>query len=186
MKLAIITTNEERFIKALKDYDIAIVIINESDSPVIKFCEYNGIKYEIIDNKFFEDREKHDKAIMKKLDEENVELVILGGYRRLIRNREFLDKYGNKMINAHNSYLPNFPGARPHELAFKSGVKKSGYSIHFVDSLMDRGDIILQEEINIENCRNPQEVYDKITEAACNGILKVLDMFEKMKIRAKS
>ena len=189
MRIAIVTTDEHRFIEAIQNSKLAnieIVIINKQPSKAIESAKKYGLNWQIINHEDFSDRKEHDKAIMKKLDEENVDLVILGGYRRLIKNKEFLDKYGDKMINVHNSYLPNFPGPRPHEEVFKAGIKMSGYSIHFIDSLMDRGEIILQEEVNIENCKNSQEVYDKITESSCNGILKVVEMFERMKIRAKS
>lgn len=186
-KLAIITTDEDRFIEAIKNSKlntkIKIVITNNPDSRAIESAKRYGIKYEIIDHQDFSDRKEHDKAIMEKLNQEDIELVILAGYRRLIKSKEFLDSYGSKMINIHNSFLPNFPGARPHEEVFKAGLKKSGYSIHYVNSVMDRGEIILQEEINIENCKNPQEVYDKITLKACEGVLRVVNMFAEMKVR---
>ena len=182
MNLAIITTDEERFIETLKDYNISIVITNKSDSRAIETANKYGIKYKVIDHNIFSNREEHDLAIMKELDRNKIDLVILAGYRRLIKNKKFLASYGNKMINVHNSFLPNFPGPKPHELAFKADVKKSGYSIHYVDAVMDRGEIILQEEVNISKCKSVQEVYDIITEKACNGILRVVGMFAENKM----
>ena len=186
MRLAIITTDEDRFIEAIQNsnlnIEIVIVITNKSDSKAIEITKKYGINCEIINHKDYEDRKEHDKAIMKKFNEIGVDLVILAGYQRLIKDKRFLDKYGDKMINVHNSYLPNFPGPKPHEEVFKAGVKKSGYSIHFVDSVMDRGKIILQEEVDIEESKSPQEIYDKITERACEGILRVVEMFAENKM----
>jgi len=182
MKLAIITTNEERFIDTLSD-KVDIVITNNPDSPVIPMCLRLGIDFHVINNNDFLDRKDHDNAIKEKLDEVRVDLVILGGYRRLIKNKDFLKEYGKKMINIHNSFLPNFPGPRPHEEVFLSGIKKSGYTIHYVDSVMDRGDIIMQEEVDISQCENPQEVYDTIVEKACFGVKRVVEMFEEMKVK---
>ena len=179
MKLAYITTDEERYLRTLLDnkekgLEISLVITNNPKSPVIEFCSKNKLHCKIINDKEFSSREEHDFAIMKELDEADVDLVILGGYRRLIKDEEFLMKYGRKMINIHNSFLPNFPGSRPHDEAFLSGVEKSGCTIHFVDAVMDRGDIILQEEVDISSCKNSQDVYDKLVEAGCKGILKIL------------
>lgn len=181
MKIAYITTNEERYLEAILNSDlgveISVVITNNPCYPMIGFCEKKGILCEVIDHKDFTDRKEHDRAIKEKLDNFKLDLVILAGYKRLIKNKDFLNSYGEKMINIHNSFLPNFPGPRPHEEVFKAGIKKSGYTIHFVDAIMDRGDIIVQEKVDISNCESPQEVYDKITKAGCLGMIKVLNNF---------
>ena len=96
MKLAYITTDEERYLKALLDFEIDIVITNNPDSPVVKFCKENGLDCQVIDHKNFGNRTDHDAAIMSVLDGIGVDLVVLGGYKRLIKNKEFLDKYGEK------------------------------------------------------------------------------------------
>jgi len=182
MKLAYITTDEERYLRALLHFEISIVITNNPDSPVVGFCEENGLNCEVIDHKNFGNRREHDAAIMRVLDGIGVDLVVLGGYRRLIKNKEFLDKYGRKMINIHNSFLPNFPGIRPHEEVFYTGINKSGYTIHFVDEVMDRGEIIFQEEVDILECESAQEVYDKLVIAGCKGLKEVVGKFVDLKV----
>lgn len=182
MKLAYITTDEERYLGALLDLEISIVITNNPDSPVVGFCEENGLNCKVVDHKNFSNRREHDAAIMGVLDGIGVDLVILGGYRRLIKNRGFLDKYEGKMINIHNSFLPNFPGIMPHEEVFSAGINKSGYTIHFVDEIMDRGEIIFQEEVDIPNCKSAQEVYDKLVIAGCKGLKEVVGKFVDLKV----
>ncbi len=54
MKLAYITTDEERYLRALLDFEIDIVITNNPDSPVVEFCEENGLDCEVIDHKNFD------------------------------------------------------------------------------------------------------------------------------------
>jgi phosphoribosylglycinamide formyltransferase 1 len=182
MKIAYITTDEERYLRALQDFDIKIVISNNKESQVIDFCRKREINYVVIDHKDFGNRKDHDAAVMNKLDEFNLDLVILGGYRRLIKNKEFLNKYGDKIINVHNSFLPNFPGSKPHEQVFSAGISKSGYTIHFVDEVMDRGEIIFQEEVDISDCKSSQEVYDKLVESGCGGLKRVVGGFAEEKI----
>jgi phosphoribosylglycinamide formyltransferase 1 len=183
MKLAYITTDEERYLKPLleRGFEIGVVITNNPKSKVVGFCNMEGIRCEVIDHRQFDNRKDHDLAIMKELDEYDLDLVLLGGYRRLIKDREFLEKYRKKMINVHNSFLPNFPGVKPHEEVFGSGIEMSGYTIHYVDEVMDRGEIIFQEEVFVGDCENAQEVYDLITERACVGVLGVVGGFDKKK-----
>ena len=182
MKLAYITTDEERYLGALLDFEISIVITNNPDSPVVEFCRDNGLNCKVIDHKNFGNRREHDAAIMRVLNGIGVDLVVLGGYRRLIKNKEFLEKYGRKMINIHNSFLPNFPGISPHEEVFSAGINKSGYTIHFVDEVMDRGEIIFQEEVDILECESAQEVYDKLVLKGCVGLRKVVEKFVDLKV----
>ncbi len=178
MKLvAILTSNESRFIPLIegsKTAKVSIIITNNSESPAIDVAEKHRIPYELVDHKFH-DRESNEKEIRKILDRLKLDLVILTGYNRLIKNKDFLKSYHGKMINIHNSFLPDFPGIKPHEDAFKNKAKKSGYTIHLVDREMDAGHVLLQKEVDIADCRSSKEVYDKITEASFEGVLEVIN-----------
>ena len=63
----------------------------------------------------------------------------------LIKSKELLEKYKNRIINIHPSLLPKYPGEDAQEQAFKAGEKISGLTIHFVDAGLDSGPIILQK-----------------------------------------
>ena len=77
MKLAYITTDEERYLGALLDFEISIVITNNPDSPVVEFCRDNGLNCKVIDHKNFGNRREHDAAIMRVLNGIGVDLVVL-------------------------------------------------------------------------------------------------------------
>ena len=177
--IAIITSDEERYIEELINagFPVSLILTNKLDSPAIETAEKYGVKYEVIDHREFSDRKEHDREIMRKLTERDIDLVVLAGYKRLISDKKFFKVYGEKMINIHNSFLPNFPGANPHEEVFLSGIKKSGYTIHYVDEVMDRGEIIYQEEIDIKECESAQEVYDKLVLFGSKGLIKVVKGF---------
>jgi phosphoribosylglycinamide formyltransferase 1 len=185
MKIAIITTSEARYIEALAeavknrvlDVEISLIITNKPNSRAIGVSAMYGIPCEFIDHNYFSDREEHDKEIMKKLDEYGIDLVVLAGYMRIIKSREFLEKYARGMINVHNSLLPEYPGAFPHRTAFKEGMRKSGYTIHFVNGFVDGGKIISQGEVDISGCENEKEVYDKLVIAGCTGLKRVINDF---------
>ena len=179
MRIAIVTSNEERYLDLLSGdgFPVSLLITNNPGSPAIKTAEKYGISFKVVNNKDYLDRKEHDRAIMKELERNEIDLVILAGYKRLIKDKKFLDKYGDRMINIHNSFLPNFPGPKPHKEVFLSGVRKSGYTIHYVDEVMDRGEIIYQEEVDIGECKSAQEVYDKLVLFGCKGLIKVVKGF---------
>ncbi len=171
MKLALITSNEHRYIKSLQP---DLVIIDNLKSPVIDFCSKNNIDFQIVDFSSFIDREVYDESIMKILEKNNIDLVILGGYKKLIKSKNFLDSYYERIINIHNSFLPDFSGYNPHESAFNAGAKESGYTLHYVDSGIDTGRIIYQEKTDVSHCKSSQEVYDLLVESCCSKIKEII------------
>jgi len=174
MKIAYITTGEARFLDVIKDA-VTLVITNNFHSSVVQFCKREGIRCRILDHELYASRDEHELAIKDILDKAGIDLVILGSYRRIIKNIDFLKQYSGKIINIHLSYLPEFPGERAWEKVFLAGTKESGYTLHYVDTGIDTGKIIFQERVNIEECKNSQEVYDKLVEATCIGLRKVIE-----------
>ena len=75
-------------------------------------------------------------------------LVCLAGFMRII-SPEFVKKYKNKIINIHPALLPSFPGLDAQKQAILYGAKYSGCTVHFVDSGVDTGPIILQKTVKV-------------------------------------
>jgi phosphoribosylglycinamide formyltransferase-1 len=99
------------------------------------------------------DKKLHEKAILDVLDALNIKWVLLAGYMRVL-SEEFIDHFydeelgQSRIINIHPSLLPDFKGKDAYKQAFNSNVEKSGVTVHFVDSGVDTGKIILQEQFN--------------------------------------
>ena len=93
-------------------------------------------------------RRLHENAINKILLENEVELIILSGYMRILTSN-FVKPWAGRILNIHPSLLPDFPGAHAHRDVISAGVKKSGCTVHFVDSGMDTGPIIAQKEVEV-------------------------------------
>lgn len=114
--------------------------------------------------------ERPEAEIKKALDSYNPDLVILADYNKIIRSPELLEKYKNKFINIHLSYLPEFPGYKAHEQAWKAKAKVSGYTLHRIVKEVDKGEILKQERVSIEDCKSAEEVKAKIFQAAAKGL----------------
>ena len=109
---------------------------------------------------------KDEDEIIKTLQDEKIELIVLAGYLAIV-SEKLINLYENKIINIHPSLIPSFCGPgfygiHVHEHAFNRGVKVSGATVHFVSTVVDGGPIILQESIDISDCKAPEEIQLKI------------------------
>ena len=104
-------------------------------------------------------REQRDRALADWLLERGARLVVLAGYMELL-GEDFLSRFPRAVINVHPSLLPAFPGLRAVEQALAYGVKVFGVTVHFVDSGVDTGPVILQRAVELPGARSPEEVLD--------------------------
>lgn len=127
--------------------NIAVVISNKADAPGIESARRRGLTSLVIPSKGAP-REEHDRAVVSALRENNVDLVCLAGYMRLL-SPWFVSQFPNRILNIHPSLLPAFPGLDAQRQAFDYGVKVSGCTVHFVDADLDHGAIILQKTVSV-------------------------------------
>ena len=162
----------ESILKSIKDKKIpinpAIVISNKPDAKGLKIAQKLGIKTEIIESKVFKgSRWEYDKKIISTLEKYGVThkngLVCLAGFMRII-SPEFVKKYKNRIINIHPALLPSFPGLDAQKQAIDYGSKYSGCTVHFVDSGMDTGPIILQSIVEIRKGDTEKTLSKRILE----------------------
>jgi phosphoribosylglycinamide formyltransferase-1 len=126
---------------------IAVVISNKADAPGIATAHARGLNALTIPSKG-KPREEHDREVVAALKQNNVDLVCLAGYMRLL-SPWFVGQFPHRILNIHPSLLPAFPGLEAQEQAFAYGVKVSGCTVHFVDEELDHGAIILQKAVHV-------------------------------------
>ncbi|MDP8033847.1 formyltetrahydrofolate deformylase [Pasteurella atlantica] len=95
-------------------------------------------------------REQHDKQLADKIDEYSPDYIVLAKYMRVL-NPQFVERYPNRVINIHHSFLPAFIGAKPYQQAYERGVKIIGATAHFINNELDQGPIIMQNVINVDH-----------------------------------
>src|ERR1700691_298661 len=131
----------------IPDARIAVVISNRSDAPGLATARHRGLDTLAIPSKG-KPREEHDREVVAALKQNNVDLVCLAGYMRLL-SPWFVQQFPQRILNIHPSLLPAFPGLEAHEQAFAYGVKISGCTAHFVDEELDHGAIIVQKAVPV-------------------------------------
>jgi phosphoribosylglycinamide formyltransferase-1 len=140
-------TNAENIIRKLhnKKLEVIKVISNKKDANGLKRAQNLGIKTVVIESKNFSTREEFDEELVKELQKERVDLVVLAGFMRILTP---IFTQNVKAINIHPSLLPLFKGAKAIERSFESDMKVAGVSVHKVTSELDGGEIIAQECFN--------------------------------------
>lgn len=131
----------------LPDSRIAIVISNRADAPGLETAQQRGLNALVIVSKG-KPREEHDREVVAALQQNQVDLVCLAGYMRLL-SPWFVQQFPAKILNIHPSLLPAFPGLEAQQQAFAYGVRVSGCTVHFVDEELDHGAIIVQKTVPV-------------------------------------
>ena len=89
-----------------------------------------------------------EEELADELSRAGAELVVLAGYMRVVKT-PLLRRFAGRMINIHPSLLPAFPGLRAWEQAWRSGVKETGCTVHWVNEVVDGGDVIRQAKVPV-------------------------------------
>ncbi|QGM80567.1 formyltetrahydrofolate deformylase [Otariodibacter oris] len=129
------------------DVDIAAVIGNHD--KLRELTEKFNVPFHLVSHEGLS-RVEHDKLLSEQIDEYAPDYIVLAKYMRVL-NPEFVERYPNRVINIHHSFLPAFIGAKPYQQAYDRGVKIIGATAHFINNELDQGPIIMQNVINIDH-----------------------------------
>ena len=155
---------------AITGAEIAVVISNNPGAYALERARNHGIEAVCISPKSFPDREAFNEALLEKVNEYHLDLIVLAGF--LVRiPPKMIEKYRNRIINIHPSLIPSFCGVgcyglKVHEAALKRGVKVTGATVHFVDEGMDSGPIILQKAVEVKPGDTPEILQRRVMEEA--------------------
>ncbi|MEH2569316.1 phosphoribosylglycinamide formyltransferase [Bradyrhizobium sp. AZCC 2289] len=163
--------------------EIVAVISNHADAPGLATAAASGIATAVIESKpFGKDRAGFEAVLQRTLDENDVELICLGGFMRLF-TAGFVKAWYGKMLNIHPSLLPSFPGLDPHGQALKAGVKISGATVHFVIPETDAGPILMQGAVAVADDDTPQTLAARILEIEHRIYPEALRLLASGKVR---
>ena len=140
---------------------IAIVVSDNKDAFALKRAAKAGIETLVLNPKDFGTRETFDKEVIKNLRKQEVGLVVLAGYMRLLSGH-FIKEYEGRIMNIHPALLPSFKGTHGIKDALEYGVKVTGPTVHFVDEKLDHGAIILQEAVEVKDDDTEESLLERV------------------------
>jgi phosphoribosylglycinamide formyltransferase-1 len=129
------------------DAEIAVVISNRPDAAGIALARERGLNARVLPSAGL-DREIYDRQLVAEFEKNDVGLVCLAGYMRLLSGY-FIHRFPMRILNIHPSLLPAFPGLDAQHQALEHGVKFSGCTVHFVDDGLDSGPILRQAVVPV-------------------------------------
>tara|TARA_Y100001958_G_C21216587_1_gene541978 strand:- start:1016 stop:1600 length:585 start_codon:yes stop_codon:yes gene_type:complete len=124
---------------------IEIVISNNFSAKGLNYAKKFKIKKKIVN---FKDKSNSEAKILRYLEENQIYLICLAGFMKIL-SKNFINKFKGKILNIHPSLLPKYKGLNTHKRAIKNKDKYSGCTVHFVNSKLDSGKIILQKKVKI-------------------------------------
>jgi phosphoribosylglycinamide formyltransferase-1 len=160
---------------------VELVISNNAGAYALTRAKEHGIQAECIAPKDYENREAFHQALLERLVQSEVDLIVLAGYLVAIPSC-IVEAFPNRIINIHPSLIPSFCGVgyyglRVHEGVLARGVRVTGATVHFVDAGTDTGPIILQKAVAVKADDTPKSLQQRVMEEAEWQILpKAIDL----------
>jgi len=155
---------------ALPHARLVLVLSSKADAFALKRAERAGIPARAVPRKNYADAAAYDAALLEALQAHNIDVVVLAGFLSVIGPR-VLAAYPNRILNVHPSLIPafcgdGFYGLKVHEAALARGVKLSGATVHFVNEIVDGGEILLQKAVEVQPDDTAETLQQRVMEQA--------------------
>ena len=137
---------------------INLIVSNNSKAKGLELAKIFKIKKKIYN---FKNKSISEKFILKDLKTNEIRLICLAGFMKIL-SKDFIKRYKGKILNIHPSLLPKYKGLDTHSRVIKNKEKYSGCTVHYVNSKLDAGRIILQKKVRVSKRDNAESLKIKI------------------------
>jgi len=141
--------------------NIKAVISNRPNVKGLARAQAANIPAITLDHKQFENRQRFDQQLIREIDQQQPDLIILAGFMRILSD-DFVDHFHDRMLNIHPSLLPKFKGLNTHQRAIDAGVKQHGVSVHYVSNELDGGPLVLQAVIDVSKTDTAETLQQRV------------------------
>ena len=137
---------------------IDFVISNNFKAKGLNYAKKFKIKKKVLN---FKNKKLSEKKLLSILNINNIHMICLAGFMKILSGN-FIKKFKGNILNIHPSLLPKYKGLNTHERALNNKEKYSGCTVHFVNSRLDSGKIILQKKVKISKKETEASLAKKI------------------------
>ena len=137
---------------------IDLIVSSNPKAKGLKYGKIFKIRKEIFN---FEKKNQSENKILATFKRYNIEMIFLAGFMKIL-SKNFITKFKGKILNIHPSLLPKYKGLNTHQRALNNNEKYSGCTVHFVNSKLDSGKIILQKKVKISKNETKNSLAKKI------------------------
>ena len=137
---------------------IELIISDNFKAKGLKFGKIFKISNKVFN---YKDKTNSEKKIISEIKNKKIKLICLAGFMRIL-SKDFIKSFKGKILNIHPSLLPKYKGLKTHQRAIVNREKYSGCTVHFVNSRLDSGKIILQKKVKISKFDTAKSLAKKI------------------------
>ncbi|MEU1621921.1 phosphoribosylglycinamide formyltransferase [Streptomyces sp. NPDC008238] len=164
-RLVVLVSGSGTNLQALLDAGLHVVAVGADRSGIagLERAERAGVPTFVCRVADHGDREAWDAALTEAVAGYEPDLVVSAGFMKIV-GKEFLARFGGRLVNTHPALLPGFPGAHGVRDALAYGVKVTGCTVHFVDDGVDTGPIIAQGVVEVRQDDTEEALHERIKE----------------------
>ena len=137
---------------------INLIVSNNIKAKGLKLSKIFKIKKKTYN---FKNKSVSEKHILNDLKTDEIKLICLAGFMKIL-SKDFIKKFKGKILNIHPSLLPKYKGLNTHARVINNKEKYSGCTVHYVNSKLDAGKIILQKKVKVSKRDNAESLKIKI------------------------
>ena len=137
---------------------INLIVSNNPKAKGLKLGKINKIKNKVIN---FKKKHKSENQLISILKMYKIKMICLAGFMKIL-SKNFISKFKGKILNIHPSLLPKYKGLNTHQRTLNNNEKYSGCTVHFVNSKLDSGKIILQKKVKISKNETKNSLAKKV------------------------
>ena len=161
--------------EATLHYTVNLIIVSNKNAPAIAIAQRHNLPYLILDKSTFQ----HSTEILDLLQKHHIAVICLAGFLWKIPDY-LIQAYPNNIINIHPSLLPKYGGKgmygmKVHEAVIANQEKNSGITIHLVNEEYDKGKVLFQIKITIEEDEKPSALASRILSLEHQYFAQVID-----------
>lgn len=150
--------------------EIKLVVSNASGAYALERAKKAGVPTVTLLKKQLGGQKEFEAALQKTLEEYAIDVIVLAGFMTILSG-DFTDRWPKRILNIHPALIPSFCGAgfyglKVHEAALEYGVKVTGATVHFVNSIPDGGEIIAQKAVEVHPGDTPESLQRRVMEQA--------------------
>ncbi|NQZ32222.1 MAG: phosphoribosylglycinamide formyltransferase [Oceanospirillaceae bacterium] len=156
--------------------EIVLVLSNKADAYGLIRAEQASIPTQVLQHTDYQSRHDFDQAVLKCIEEQQVDLIVLAGFMRIL-TEQFVSHFTGRMLNIHPSLLPKHKGLNTHQRAIDDKDSEHGLSVHFVTPELDGGPVALQVIVPISETDDASSLQKKVHSHEHSAYPKVIAWF---------
>ncbi|NUP07868.1 MAG: phosphoribosylglycinamide formyltransferase [Polyangiaceae bacterium] len=163
---------------------VRVVVSNKADAGGLTRAQNAGVPTKVVSHKDYGSREAFDAELVKVLHDAGAQLIVLAGFMRVV-TPVFLEAFRDRVVNIHPALLPAFPGVDAQAQALAYGCKVTGCTVHFVDTGVDTGPIILQEAVPVLEGDDRARLAERLLVTEHALLVRAIDLIAKGRVTVK-